>query len=65
MTRLTAHGAIALLGPQSPEPSLVNALAALNSKGPFGVITAGWRDAEGESDSLREPLGEPVEEDVF
>lgn len=62
MTRLTTHGAVALLGPQSPDPSLVNALTALGSEGPYGVITAGWRDAEGEIDSLREHLGEPVED---
>lgn len=56
------RGALALLGPQSPNPSLAQALTAINASGPYGVITAGWRDAEGEIDSLQKHLGVPVED---
>lgn len=59
---VSSHGAIALLGPQSPTASLKHALAAIKATGPYGVITAGWRDAEGEIDSLQQHLGERVED---
>jgi hypothetical protein len=62
-----------LLGPQSPVANLRQAVESLDFNGPVVVITAGWRDSEGEIDELREDIGRPVEdlslyrraEDVF
>lgn len=62
MNMSVSHSALALLGPQSPNANLADALAAIGAGGPFGVITAGWRDAEGEIDSLQQHLGVPVED---
>jgi len=53
-----------LLGPQSPIPNLRQAVDSLDCDGPIVVITAGWRDSEGEIDELREDIGRPVE-DLF
>lgn len=53
-----------LLGPQSPIPNLRQAVDSLECDGPIVVITAGWRDSEGEIDELREDIGRPVE-DLF
>ncbi len=60
MTAAKLNGRVALLGPQSRTASLTSALKKLGAEGPFGVITAGWRDAEGEIDTLTEHLGKPV-----
>ncbi len=46
-----------LLGPQSPVANLRQALETINSAGPVVVITAGWRDSEGEIDELRDSAG--------
>lgn len=62
-----------LLGPQSPASNLRQAIEAIKADGPIVVITAGWRDSEGEIDELRESTGRPLEdlmlyqraEDVF
>lgn len=62
-----------LLGPQTPQPNLAAALDALGCAGPLVVITAGWRDNEGEIDELSADIGRPLEdlrlyqraEDVF
>jgi hypothetical protein len=51
-----------LLGPQSPVPNLRQAIDAINSDGPVVVITAGWRDSEGEIDELRDIAGCPIED---
>jgi hypothetical protein len=51
-----------LLGPQSPVPNLRQAVDSLDFDGPIVVITAGWRDSEGEIDELREDIGRPVED---
>ena len=51
-----------LLGPQSPEPNLRKAIEAIKPEGPIVVITAGWRDSEGEIGELREVVGHPVED---
>ena len=51
-----------LLGPQSPAPNLRQAIETINTDGPVVVITAGWRDSEGEIDELREMTGHPVED---
>lgn len=51
-----------LLGPQSPTPNLRQAVEAIGADGPTVVITAGWRDSEGEIDDLREHLGRPLED---
>jgi peptidase E len=51
-----------LLGPQSPTPNLRQAIEIVNKDGPIVVITAGWRDSEGEIDELREITGHPLED---
>jgi hypothetical protein len=51
-----------LLGPQSPAPNLRQAVDSINVPGPIVVITAGWRDSEGEIDELRKDIGRPVED---
>ena len=51
-----------LLGPQSPVANLRQAVEALGPDGPVVVISAGWRDSEGELDELREELGRPLED---
>lgn len=51
-----------LLGPQSPTPNVREAAEAIGAEGPAVVITAGWRDSEGEIDDLRERLGHPLED---
>ncbi|NNJ64403.1 MAG: type 1 glutamine amidotransferase-like domain-containing protein [Xanthomonadales bacterium] len=51
-----------LLGPQSPTSNLRRAADAIGAEGPAVVITAGWRDSEGEIDDLREQLGRPLED---
>lgn len=60
MPTLQAGNALALLGPQSPTASLAEALATLGTNDHIGVITAGWRDAEGEINALIEHLAKPV-----
>lgn len=51
-----------LLGPQSPIPNLREAVDAIGPDGPIVIITAGWRDSEGEIDELRADIGRPVED---
>jgi len=51
-----------LLGPQNPVPNLRQAIEAINADGPIVVITAGWRDSEGEIDEMREIAGRPLED---
>jgi hypothetical protein len=51
-----------LLGPQSPTPNVRQAADAIGADGPAVVITAGWRDSEGEIGDLREQLGRPLED---
>jgi len=51
-----------LLGPQSPQANLRQAVDAIGVDGPVVVISAGWRDSEGEIDELREELGRPLED---
>jgi peptidase E len=51
-----------LLGPQNPVPNLRQAIETINTDGPIVVITAGWRDSEGEIDELREITGHPLED---
>jgi hypothetical protein len=51
-----------LLGPQSPTSNLRQAADAIGAEGPAIVITAGWRDSEGEIEDLRERLGRPLED---
>lgn len=53
--------AVILLGPQSPESNLRQQIEERGINGPIVVITAGWRDSEGEIDDLREEVGRPVE----
>jgi hypothetical protein len=51
-----------LLGPQTPDPNLRQAIDAIQADGPVVVITAGWRDSEGEIDEMREVAGCHVED---
>lgn len=51
-----------LLGPQSPTANLRQAVDSIDAEGPVVVITAGWRDSEGEIQELREDIGRPVED---
>jgi peptidase E len=51
-----------LLGPQNPVPNLQLAIQSIHADGPIVVITAGWRDSEGEIDELREITGKPIED---
>ena len=51
-----------LLGPQSPTPNLREAVESINVNAPIVVISAGWRDSEGEIDELQEIIGRPLED---
>jgi peptidase E len=51
-----------LLGPQTPRANLRQAVDAIGADGPVVVISAGWRDSEGEIEELREELGRPLED---
>jgi hypothetical protein len=51
-----------LLGPQSPRPNLRQAVDAIGAEGPVMVISAGWRDSEGEIEELQDELGRPLED---
>jgi len=51
-----------LLGPQSPRPNLRQAADAIGAEGRVVVISAGWRDSEGELEELRDELGRPLED---
>jgi peptidase E len=51
-----------LLGPQSPRSNLRQAADAIGADGPVVVISAGWRDSEGEIDELRDALGRPLQD---
>lgn len=71
--RLTAPIRL-LLGPQRPVRNLGEAVARAElPDGPVAVISAGWQEAEGDIDDIREVIGRPLEdlrlyhraEDVF
>lgn len=52
-----------LLGPQSPEPNVAEAVAASGlPDGPLAVVSAGWQETEGDIDELRSVLGRPLED---
>lgn len=51
-----------LLGPQTPESNLREAIETLRFSGPIVTITAGWRDSEGEINDLQDAIGSPVED---
>ena len=51
-----------LLGPQDPVPNLRQAIETINADGPVVVITAGWRDSEGEIDELQDTAGCQIED---
>lgn len=59
---------VVLLGPQTPEPTLPDVLAALEAEGalprdgPVATVTAGWREREGEPGIV--PLGDRVGVDL-
>jgi hypothetical protein len=49
-----------LLGPQRHAPTLPAVLRDLGLRGPFALITAGWREREDEDDELREAVAATV-----
>ena len=51
-----------MLGPQSPNTNLKNAIELLSVDGPVVSITAGWRDSEAETDELQSAIGRPIED---
>ena len=51
-----------LLGPQNPIPNLREAVERINVNAPIVVISAGWRDSEGEIDELQEVVGRPLKD---
>jgi len=51
-----------LLGPQTPESNIGKAIESTGLSGPVAVITAGWRDSEGEIEDLRSAVGGPLED---
>ena len=51
-----------LLGPQSPKPGLRQAAAAIGVDGPIVVISAGWRDSEGDIDELQGEFDQPLQD---
>jgi peptidase E len=50
-----------LLGPQSPNSNVKQAIESLPVDGPIVVITAGWRDSEGETEDLQAEIGHPID----
>ena len=57
---LASDRSITLLGPQRVQPTVANALAALEIDGPVCVITAGWQEREGEIDELADHVSRRV-----
>jgi peptidase E len=51
-----------LLGPQSPKPGLRQAAAAIGADGPIVVISAGWRDSEGDIEELQDEFDRPLQD---
>jgi len=51
-----------LLGPQSPKPGLRQAAAAIGADGPIVVISAGWRDSEGDIEELQAEFDRPLQD---
>lgn len=52
-----------LLGPQSPEPNVAQAVAASGlPDGPLAVVSAGWQETEGDIDEMRSVLARPLED---
>ena len=51
---------IILLGPQSPSSNVRAALESLGISGQLCVVSAGWQEREGELESLREQLTNPM-----
>ncbi len=51
-----------MLGPQSPNANLKNAVDLLSADGPVVSITAGWHDFEAETDELQSAIGRPIED---
>lgn len=52
-----------LLGPQRPVRNLAEAIAAAGiPDGPLAVISAGWQEAEGDIDDVREVVGRPLDD---
>lgn len=51
---------ITFLGPQRPDPNVRAAIDALGIAGPLAVISAGWRDSEGELEDLATAVQLPI-----
>ncbi len=60
---MTATPVRLLLGPQRPVRNLAEAIAAAGiPDGPLAVISAGWQEAEGDIDDVREVVGRPLDD---
>lgn len=51
-----------MLGPQEPTATLPAVIDGLNPQGPIVIITAGWRDSEGDIEDVRSDIGRPLED---
>ncbi len=51
-----------LLGPQNGQSNLHATIQQAGCSGPIVIITAGWRDSEGETEELQAAIGQPVED---
>jgi peptidase E len=51
-----------LLGPQGVKPSLRQAAASIGVDGPVVVISAGWRDSEGDIAELQDEFDQPLQD---
>jgi hypothetical protein len=51
---------LVLLGPQRFEPTVRDAVASLDVRGPIATVTAGWQERESEADELEAHLGREV-----
>ena len=59
----TATPVRVILGPQSPQPNVAEAVAASGlPDGGLAVISAGWQETEGDIDEMRNVLGRPLED---
>ena len=49
--------AVVLVGPQRHHPTVVDVVASLGLRGPYGLVTAGWERREAEEHELRAAVG--------
>jgi hypothetical protein len=59
-TTMKSTAPVILLGPQRLQPTVGSVVAGLGLKGPLALITAGWKEREGDDAELRQHLGVPA-----